>query len=105
MLRVEPLILTDGFYMVEAEGLHSVQTNYFVRLQQWRIQAKLQTLKLIVAQFVVLGRDTMSDIHIKPLKMHPEVRACLAPVFRTQLRAQVPEMPAEYILARVSKVV
>ena len=67
-------------------------------------EAKLQTLKLIVEQFAVLGRDTMSDIHIKPLKMHPEVRAYLAPVFRAQLQAQVQEVTPDYILSRVSRV-
>lgn len=91
VLKSVPLTFTDGFFSVEViGGPVGVQEHTFVKVSRWNISVTLNSLRLVILEYKLLGHDVMSDFQIHEIKSHPEISSQLTSVFRKQLQRQVP---------------
>lgn len=102
VVKTFPLTLTDGFYSIETDGIHDLETNYFIKTNAWTVHSTLHNIKLVVLDYTVLGKETMSDQHIKPIKLHSGIKALFTSLFRYQLQTQLPECTEDYIKSLVN---
>lgn len=63
----------------------------------------MNNIKLKVIDYQVLGKESMSEFQIKPLKTRQEIRSLLVPTFRVQMRGRVRERSMHEIMSLVDE--
>lgn len=93
LLRVvqeSPLLLTDGFYTIEASYSGPVLTmNLFLKAIQWNVELSVGDVVMVLNAVEVIGHEKMQSVGLPMAKQHPEVLRLITPALRAQVAGRL----------------